>query len=361
MKSLLASAGLLALSANAVAAGGVERSTQSVAILFEQGRYFEFSLGHVNPKVTGTGPSVLGGTTDSGDMTSSYTTLSFGLKMPINDRIDVALIIDEPIGANVAYPTDTLYAARGATGDIESVAATGIVNYRFNPNLSVHGGLRVQQTKGEVSLPFVGGYTMSTNRDVRMGYLLGVAYEIPEYAARVSLTYNSKITHKFDADEDFVGGAFQTSFDTTVPESVNLEFQTGIAADTLLFGSVRWVHWQQFDINPDVYATLTPIPLVSYRRNTTTWNLGVGRRFTENWSGAVTVGYEGTGQSPTGNLGPTDGQRSIGLAGTYTQGNMRITGGVRYIDLGDATTTGLGGNFTDNSAIAAGLRVGFNF
>ena len=62
------------------------------------------------------------------------------------------------------------------------------------------------------------------------------------------------------------------------------------------------------------------------------------RRFNETWSGAVTLGYEPSDGDLTGNLGPTDGMRSIGLAATYTRDNMKITGGIRYVDIGDAAT-----------------------
>jgi long-chain fatty acid transport protein len=105
-----------------------------------------------------------------------------------------------------------------------------------------------------------------------------------------------------------------------------------------------------------------PSPIVSYPGNATTLNLGLGRRFNENWSGAVTLGYQDGSGLPTGNLGPTNGYKSIGLAATYTQGAARITMGVRYIDLGNATTIpAISGRFTGNHAIAAGVRVAYNF
>ena len=79
-------------------AGGVERSAQSVAILFEQGRYAELSFGHFDPSVSGT----LG--VSSGDMASSYNSWSMGYKMDVGDRMALAVILDQPIGANVDYP-----------------------------------------------------------------------------------------------------------------------------------------------------------------------------------------------------------------------------------------------------------------
>ncbi len=100
------------------------------------------------------------------------------------------------------------------------------------------------QTSGEVAL--FSGYTMETSTETDFGYVVGGAWERPDIAARVSLTYHSEIEHDFEADEN---GA-STDFSTTTPQSLTLEGQTGVAADTLLFGSVRWVNWSEFDISP---------------------------------------------------------------------------------------------------------------
>ncbi|MGL4236031.1 hypothetical protein [Tabrizicola sp.] len=355
MKTILTTAAALATAATAAHAGGVERSSQSVAILFEEGRYAELSFGHFDPTVSGSvGP---GGVATSGDMSSSYNSWSLGYKMDIGEKMDFALVLDQPIGANVAYPTGGLYPLQGSTAKLSSSAITALLRYKFENNVSVYGGLRYQTVHGEVSLPTVGAYSLDTNYDSELGYVVGIAWEKPEIAARVALTYNSAITHTLDATE---GGPFggQSTFETEVPQSVNLEFQTGIAKDTLLFGSIRWQEWSEFVIDPVGYFPTTP--LVSYASDRITYNLGVGRRFNENWSGAVTVGYEKSDGEITGNLGPTDGFTSVGLAATYTMDNMKITGGIRYVDIGDATTT-IGANFEGNSGVGVGIRVGYTF
>jgi long-subunit fatty acid transport protein len=352
-QSLLVTAAILAATSGAHA-GGVERSTQSVAILFEQGRYAELSFGHFDPTVSG----VLGGAISSGDMSGSYNSWSLGYKMDIGDRMAFAMILDQPIGANVAYP-GTLgpgsYPLAGSTAKLSSSAITALLRYKFENNVSLYGGLRYQTVHGEVSLPIVGGYTLDTNYDSELGYVVGVAWEKPEIAARVALTYNSAITHTLESVEF---GAIPGTFDTEVPQSWNLEFQTGIAKDTLLFGSIRWQEWSAFVINPPAYPP--PVNLVDYASDRVTYNLGIGRRFNENWAGAVTVGYEKPDGEITGNLGPTDGFKSIGVAATYTMDNVKITGGVRYVDIGDATAS-IGSSFTGNSGVGVGIRIGYTF
>lgn len=333
-------------------AGGVERSSQSVAILFEEGRYAELSFGHFDPSVSGT----FLGAVSSGDMASSYNSWSLGYKMDVGDRMALALIIDQPIGANVSYPASAApYPLAGSTAKLTSSALTALLRYKFENNVSVYGGLRYETVHGEVSLPVVAGYTLNTNHDSELGYVLGVSWEKPEIAARVALTYNSAITHTLDSTEfGFIAGTFETE----IPQSLNLEFQTGIAKDTLLFGSIRWQDWTAFVIDPPAYPLADP--LVDYASDRVTYNLGIGRRLNEMWSAAVTLGYEKPDGEPTGNLGPTDGFKSIGFAASYSMDNMNVTAGIRYVDIGDATTT-LPAEFRGNSGVGVGIKIGYTF
>ncbi|OWY15520.1 hypothetical protein B6V72_02755 [Thioclava sp. F34-6] len=365
MKRVMTSMAALAIGAGAAHAGGVERSTQSVGILFEQGNYGEVSFGAFNPDVSGTVTYAPGVGAESGDMAPGYGTLSLGYKQQLNDQWDLAVIFDQPVGAKVHYPAQPAppagYPAGGSQASIKSSAVTALVRYKMPSNVSVYGGLRSESVKGNVNLP-AQGYTMSTSEETDFGYVVGAAWEKPEIAARVALTYNSKIDHTFDVTEN---GAPSAPFTTTVPESVNLEFQTGIMKDTLLMGSVRWVHWKQFDITPLGYQIATKgDSLVDYANNTITYNLGVGRRFNDQWSGAIMFGYEKHQGGIVGNLGPTDGFKSVSLAASYqATSNIKITGGVRYVDIGNAKTEidPYTTDFSGNDGWGAGLRVGINF
>jgi long-subunit fatty acid transport protein len=357
-------ASALAICASTASAGGLERSAQSVAILFETGKYAEFNLGIADPDVSGT----LAGVFSSGDMLGSYNTVTLGYKQPLGDNLDVAIILDQPIGADIDYPAGAFYPLAGTNAEVDSMALTGLLRYKLPSNFSVYGGLRLESVEGRVDIrtvppvsPIAINYGLQTNRDYQAGYVVGVAWEKPEIAARVALTYNSAITHSLEMSETSnISAPSVVQQDVEIPQSVNLEFQTGIAADTLLFGSVRWVDWTAFVIAPPVYDGIYGPRPVSYQSDRITYNLGIGRKFSETWSGAITLGYEPSNGDITGNLGPTDGFTSVGLAATYTRDNLKITGGVRYIKVGGATTT-LGADFRDNEAIGAGLRVGISF
>lgn len=366
----------LVLAASTATAGGIERTTQSIGILFEDGNVAELSFGSVNPSISGVGAGA--GVTAltptpgaaSGDMADQYSRLGFSYKQQFSESLSFALIYDQPFGANVTYPASTYYAT-GATAELTSNALTGVVKYTTDNNVSVFGGLRYQTLAANASgVPTAGGaYTGISDTNGSFGYVAGVAYEKPEIALRVALTYNSSITHDWSISETVgAGPAVPGTTSATTPQSVNLEFQTGIAQNTLLFGSARWVDWTQLRIAPDVYGTATGGgALVSYDDDTITYNLGVGRRFNENWSGAVSVTHEPQVGGFASNLGPTDGRTGVTLAATYKMDNMEVTGGVSYSWIGDASTRVshlsplAAGEFTDNSAVGVGLRVRYRF
>ncbi len=385
MKNVLTAGAALLLTMSIASAGGIERAAPSVNLLFEDGNYLEFSFGFVVPDVSGTQAFDAAGSTagsSSGDVAEDYTQLGFGYKNDLNDQLALALILDQPYGADVDYADDTTYAygggiaafgGIGSTASIDSTGLTVLLSYEVQENITIYGGGRAVRTEGEVAL--FNTYTMETSVETDFGYVVGAAWERPDIAARVALTYHSEITHDFDATEaspaDMVP-ATDTEFSTTLPQSVTLEAQTGVAADTLLFGSVRWVDWTAFDISPTVFAQGPGNPsLVDYTDDTVTYNVGVGRRFDEEWSGAVTAGYEAANGGFSGNLGPTDGNASLGVALTRTMDAVRITGGVRYIWIGDAETEAPAafgapagttlGEFEDNSGWAGGIRVSYNF
>ncbi len=352
MKNLFLTASVLAVSSMGAMAGGLDRSGQGIGIIFEQGGYVELSYGMVMPSVSGAFGAI-----SSGDMAPTYSQFSLGVKQDINEKISVAIILDQPFGANVDYATSpAVYPFSGTSAALSSQAVTAVARYKLSDRLSVHAGLRHQTMTGVVAIPLV-AYTLDVTGSGGLGYVIGGAFEIPDIALRVSLSYNSAIGHTFTGTER--GAAVE--FDSTTPQSVNLDFQSGIAADTLLFGSIRWVDWTSFDITPPGYAAVPGGSLVDYSNDVFTYTIGVGRKFSDSFSGSLALGYETATGDPGTNLAPTDGFFSVQLGGKYTMGDMNISGGIRYVILGDTTTETIGASFTDNSAIGIGLKVGYSF
>ncbi len=361
MRNTILAAAALGVCATGATAGGLERTAQSMAILFEEGRYLELGFSLVSPDATGT----LG--VDSGDMLGTYASLGAAYKADLSDTLSYAIIFDQPYGAKTAYPTGTGYAFAGSTAEVKSNALSGVLQYNMGNGASVFGGLRAQSLQAEAFLPVLGNYTINSNTDYQLGYLAGVAYERPDIALRVALTYHSEVEHDLDLTENSLSPVIAPAGEETnteqvsMPQALNLEFQSGVAEGTLVFGSVRWVEWSETVIDPTLYQNAgQPKPLVFFEDDRITYTLGVGRRLNETWSVLGSLSYEESTGSETGNLGPTDGFASLSLGAIYSKDNMKITGGVRYVDIGDATTFSTA-SFTDNSAIAAGVRVGWSF
>lgn len=360
MKKILLASTAIAVSASSAFAGGLERTSQSTAILFEEGRYFETSLSFGDASVSGIA-NFGGGDVASGDIAKSFFNLGLAYKADINDTWSYAIIYDQPYGAEVFYPSGTPYLFQGSSAKFTSHALTGILQYNVNQNVSVYGGLRAQTIEAEAEILFA-GYSVTGDRDLSFGYLVGAAYEKPEIALRVALTYNSAINHDLSTTEVSGLGTNPSVTPVEMPQSVNLEFQSGVNEKTLVFGSVRWVDWSEGNISPTDYATLFAAnpDLVRFTDDRTTYTLGVGRKLSETWSVLGSVSYEETTGSITGNLAPLDGFTSVALGAIYTKDNMKVTGGLRYVDIGNANTTA-NANFDGNSAIGAGIKVGWQF
>ena len=369
MRHVLTALGALALTTTAGFSGGIDRSGQGIGALFETGDYVELSFGKVTPSISGNAVPGLGGFS-SGNMAAAYSQIGMAVKTQLSDNLALGVILDQPFGANVKYPTATSYFARGSTADLSTTAVTAILKYKTANNISVYGGLRYEMMDAVAAVPFVGNYKVKSDQAADFGYLVGVAYEKPEIALRVALTYNSKISHDFNTVESSVlTGNANVARTTTVdsPQSVNLDFQSGVAKDTLVFGSIRWVNWSKFKIAPAGYLPLTGgSPLVSYDDDTITYNIGVGRRFNENWAGSISVGYEAKAGGFAANLGPTDGRTSITIGASYTTANkVKISGGVSYVQIGDAQTSLNGitaaSNFKGNTAVGVGMKISYSF
>ncbi len=356
---------LAAVAPSAALAGGIERTPQSMEILFAPGRQVQFSLGAVRPRASGTSPLTPG--VSSGNVFGRYLQPEIAVKWSLNDRLDAALILDRPFGARTRYPEGTGYFLAGSTASINSEALTGVLRYRLDGGVGVHGGIRLQQLCCDARVRTATGldYRLETPTSRAAGYLVGVSWERPDIAARVALTYNSAVRHRFDDATEEIAGLVPTQpgpFRTTTPESVNLEFQTGIAPDTLLFGSVRWARWSRFEIAPPLYAQAVGGALTSYDSNVVTYRLGLGRRFNETWSGAVTALYEPRSGDVVSNLGPRDGRKGLGVAATWSTGPYSVTGGLQYQRLGRATTFApTSARFSGGSLMAAGVRVAVSF
>ncbi|NHF71643.1 OmpP1/FadL family transporter [Paracoccus xiamenensis] len=382
MKKTLIGATALLMTTAPVFAAGIERSTQSIGILFEEGNYVETGLQVTNPDVSGTDifPDLGGNYRKTGNIADNFNVLTFGYKHQFSDQFSAALIIEHPYGADIEYPgVDMTSATKGSAmlggthATVESAMISVIGRYKFNETWGVHAGMRASKASGDIRLSGgayrgASGYRAKLADDTAVGWLAGASWERPDIAARVALTYYSDIDHEFDTQEFM--GAVQVAdgtTDVTTPSMLALDFQTGVAQDTLIFGQIRRTYWSDFTVTPPFFeVNINPNGLVSLE-DTNTFTLGVGRKFTENWSGTVAFTYEPTGKELVSPLAPTNGRKGITVAGIYTMDKWKFTGGINYTKLGDAKAevgddpdTAVA-DMEDNDAISLGLRVGYRF
>ena len=386
-------------------AAAMDRSGQSIAAFLQPKNYFEAGITILDPTVGGV-------TTDGAkvtDMGDDYYFPSAALKFQLNDNFSFGLLYDQPFGAAAKYTDGGKYT--GTNVEVNSNNLTAIVGFQPNENLNFYGGGVYQDVRGDLTLSSVGtGYKANFKRDEGYGWLAGAAYQIPEIALKASITYRSEIDHELETTESMptlaatlagitaMGGNVPTSplyptwmqlaganaiinsgaasKDTkiTTPQSVNLDFQTGIMANTVAFANVRWVEWGGMQIDIDKFRKLTAANglnggkgenIIEYSKDQWSANIGVGRKFNDLFSGTFSVGWDSGAGNPVTALGPTEGYWNVGIGGQFSPTPATFIGaGVKYFWLGDADGRSAGqpvGRFEDNEAIAYGLKMGYRF
>ncbi len=414
-KSALLATSALAVTASMASAGGIDRSRLPYAAMFEAGTYVELGFSSVNPNVTGAyvpPASALGAST--GNMAESYTTLSLGLKTDINEKLSVGLFVNQPYGADAKY-TAGFYTGLEAHWSSEQIAA--LVKYDVGNGFSVYGGAKHVTSEAQIAIPdrmiraSIGqaatqaatgaaaasaagnvalatrlstqatalgalatgapagslAYTATSEKDAQTALIVGAAYEKPEIALRVALTYEQGFTHSFATRESsgaLVLATLPTTVSTTtrveMPKSLTLDFQSGIAKDTLLFGMVKYTEWSTWNVSPPAYTGTFNQSVTQIDNDVMTYQLGVGRRLNENLSVFGRVTYEEAKGGVASRLSPTDGSTSFGIGATYRKDNLKITGGIEYATLGEATDSS-GTKFSGNDALGVGVQIGYSF
>lgn len=405
-------------------AAAMDRSGQSMAAFLQPGNYFEAGISVLDPSVSGkvrngyspsaAPPSAIGlQNTNLSDMGDDYYFPSAALKLQVTDHFSFGLLYDQPFGADATYSlSDTVSAAAGGVGlfhngtettevEVKSQSISMIFGYQPTENFNFYAGPVYQTIEGDVQLRGLayggnsnfGGYNASIKETGDVGWLAGAAYQIPEIALKASVTYRSEIDHKTTVNESSIAGLGQNvgtvinmnnglgQTEITTPQSVNLDFQTGIMANTVAFANVRWVNWKDFSIRPYAFGVASEVAgpsvgkpngfdLVAYTDDQWSANIGVGRKLNDKWAGNVSVGWDSGAGDPVTTLGPTEGYWNVGLGVQYSPAaNYFIAGGVKYFMLGDAKaqsgaqfgTNEYVANFEDNDAWAYGLKIGYRF
>ncbi len=383
MRILLGTAVLsLAVSGSAYA-GGFARGTADTDLLYEAGNFnMRSSVTYVAPRREFTknpNPDLIGTT-----YTEDYLVPSAAIKLNLADNLRCVGTHVQNNGGSVRYDFPT---ASGKTvEDFTTYETAGTCGFSFDAGkgkLWLLGGGYFEQFDyhRENFYGPLGGAEL--NLDGRkLGYRLGVAYEIPEIALRAQAIYRSGTSYGASGMLNAPAGVLAAALTrqgvpddmnpflaypgTTqvplpaigvgrLPQSIDLRFQTGIAPDWLAFGSVKWTDWSRtttLDIRSENGTPITSD--LFYWRDGWTVTGGVGHKFNEMVSGTASLTWD-RGVSTGWDL----------LSDTYTVAfgaSMKdalggeLRGGVGFTYISSAAET----KYAENQAVKAGHAIAFN-
>ena len=356
-------------------AGGFSRGEANTDILFEPGQYgFDAGFIYVSPQVSyatiGTGGAV--GTDPR--FSQDYWIPSVAAKARFGDALGCALTYTQPFGGSTVYGTQAQAAQVGKkfySKDFVSneYGATCDVRFDAGPGkFHVLGGAYLQDFT-YTAVSNLG--TLKLNDGGSYGYRIGAAYDIDKYAMRAAVMYRSAVTQNATgtftptATGAFVFGTSSVIPSTgngTLPQSVKLSLQSGVAPGWLVYGSVEWTNWS-------VLQTLNYSISTSAQQDKYYWKdgwtiqAGVGHQFTDDIAGTINVTWDqGVG---SGADIMTD-KWTVGTGAEFKlgPGKLQVGGAVTYITGGSqSTANGASFNATTNGSWAysagAGYKVSF--
>ena len=378
-------------------AGGWSTGNLGQSFMSEKDGFGEISIGQVDYKITAsTANSYTTGVQATNiDVIKDANRVGLSLKNDYGEKFSVGL-------TNFQYGSIQMQGGAGAArkswipdadATLNTTALLG--SYNVSDGLDVLLGARMDRLEATSVSTVHGDYKIDSASKTRA--VMGVSYQIPEIALKVSATYTPKAeisTGSSFTETTYPGAVPPTtisygdalvaaaagvaaadnlqnsvpSYTTTVglPETLNIEFQTGIAEDTLLFGSIVDTKWKKAQIDSNGSATSRITTAFS---DTLSYSLGIGRRLNDNWS--ITGSYkqeDGGGAYASSLFTVSNGTKGVTLAARYTNENMTVTAGVNMVEVGGVTITSDGtsagttyAKYGTNSAVGVGLRVSFDF
>lgn len=378
---------MMAAAATPALAGGLERGGYNIDLLFDPSDYaIESTATFVAPQrdvndavdnAAKSGPLAPTGWRNTARDSESYWSPRIGAKAAIGDYGDCMVDYSQPWGAYLkpgqwqgsSYNMETKVSSSNYAATCRAKFDVG------NGVFSIIGGGFYQELTGykyrQVVAPAVlnlyglpgtgvGKLDMEGNG---WGWRAGFAYEIPEIAFRTSLVYNSAVDHDLAGTVDLtnvpgavlpatiqsLGGKIVPIYGSvSMPDSIELKMQSGVAPGWLVFGSVKWTDWSQIQAIPFCPVGMSPCAPGSTAINTLDlfyrdgWTVsgGVGHKFNDQWSGAVSLTWD-RGTSTV--IGTQTDTWVLGTQAIYSPNKsveLKLSGAIGLLTSGSSSISG---------------------
>ena len=341
--------------------GGMERTALPTAFMFEDGGYGEITFSNRNYDVTDN----MFAPTNS--MYGDVSGVSFSGKFDVNEAISVGISQYNQAGIDLNYQgAGSLIPGFNAVGPMVDlqISALALMGKYTRDNFSFIGGMKRSTVADATADIFkLSGATSAATvtGDSETGYIAGVAYEREDIALRVEYILEQDVDFELATTGGLLGAATANATGS-IPDYQTINFQSGVAEDTLVFGSIRKADWSNHQI---AVAPQTQAAPTSTFSDSTTFSIGVGRRISDELSVSASYSFEEASEATgTSLLSTTDGYDTIALGARYKiNSDIELSGGVATTDVGDktVTTSGIPGAFTDNSVTSFGFKLAFKF
>ncbi len=237
-------------------AGGYDTGERDWDFLFQQDDFAaEAQTRYVDPlrtlkTVTGTGALIGGQTASNVREAEAFSVERFSIMARLMPGLRCMGSYRQPFEGHADY--GMWFAAASATEQHFTSEDYGLTCAVSVPagmgQLLFIGGASYQTINYELlqNFGFPFGAASTNVGDDGVGWRAGIGYEIPQYALRATLIYNSAIGYDMTGTgTNLAFGAYSGPLvgSITMPQSIELRAQSGIAPGWLAFGSIKWTNW----------------------------------------------------------------------------------------------------------------------
>jgi hypothetical protein len=272
------------------------------------------------------------------------------------------------------------------SANAELNTTTFLAKYNINESFSVLGGVKSNQLNSFNLTSIYGSYDIASKSN--SNYVVGSAYQVPDIALRAEIlvqpastisttgTYTSSLVALSSVGLTDIPAGFTGAVAATLktPEMITLNFQSGVAADTLLTASIHQAKWKSAQVNVGV-TTSSPVSSASIDTaaavssdfsDSTKYSIGLARKFSKTISGSISYSQEdGSGSTSTSTFSMSNGSQSINAGFRYGFEVFDLSVGVSQTMFKDVTvdvnalTSPI--EYKNNTATTVGIKLSTNF